>query len=179
MTLFGKLTVWAFATLAVTAIAFAAGQNLPAGEGKSLIEGKCVQCHELAKTTDLKHTREEWADKVKMMQSYGAAISEAEFPVVVDYLAAHFGKTPASTPGDGSAAADAAQLPPGNGRGLVAVACTGCHDLSDVTGKKLSRAEWTEVVERMVGYGSSFDGDRLDELKSKLVVDYLSMHYAK
>ena len=51
MRVFVNLAVSVFATVALAAIAFAAGQELPAGEGKAVVEGKCTLCHDLAKVT--------------------------------------------------------------------------------------------------------------------------------
>jgi mono/diheme cytochrome c family protein len=78
-----------------------------------------------------------------------------------------------------TAAADAENLPPGDGRELIAVACTTCHDLTNVKSQKLSKDEWSITVERMVGYGTSFDGNRLDEAQVALAVNYLAANYSK
>jgi mono/diheme cytochrome c family protein len=80
---------------------------------------------------------------------------------------------------DATAAADAEHLPAGDGRELIAVACTTCHDLTNVKSQKLSKDEWKIMVERMVGYGTLFDGARLDEEQIALAVNYLSTHYTK
>ena len=84
-----------------------------------------------------------------------------------------------TSPTGPTAVADAERLPPGDGRELIAVACTTCHDLTNVKSQKLSKDEWKVMVDRMVGYGTTFDGIRLDEEQVALAVNYLAMHYSK
>ena len=60
-------------------------------------------------------------------------------------------------------------LPDGPGKKTLESACTTCHSLEIVTGKKYSRAQWLDVVDRMkVPLGA--------EEKSDLV-GYLSRHF--
>jgi cytochrome c5 len=67
------------------------GGGLPAGDGKKIVEEKCTACHD----TDLimaKHqSKDEWTDTVKIMVASGAAVTDAEMPVLIDYLAKNFG----------------------------------------------------------------------------------------
>ena len=67
---------------------------LPNGPGKTNVERMCAACHGLALVTATQRTREEWQDVVGNMVRRGAPGSPADVIAVVDYLTAHFGKTP-------------------------------------------------------------------------------------
>ena len=47
-------------------------------------------CHEAAKATSVKLTREGWIETIDRMKAFGAAGSEDEFAAVLEYLATHF-----------------------------------------------------------------------------------------
>jgi len=89
-------------TLALTAcsgIGAGAQQELPAGEGREVVVGLCTQCHGLREFAPLRHSREDWQRIVADMVSRGAAASESEIGIVVDYLEKYLGTaTPAGAP---------------------------------------------------------------------------------
>ena len=72
--------------------AFVRAQDLPDGEGKDLVMNVCTQCHDLARITSKKRTKEEWNDTVDKMAMRGAKASDEEFETIVAYLAKNFGK---------------------------------------------------------------------------------------
>ena len=124
-----------------------------------------------------KATKEEWTEVLKNMQAYGLTVSDADFAKIVDYLAANFGTGAAPAQGGGGAAqspADEWGLPAGEGRDVVATACTGCHDLEGVKNKKLTVAEWKDIVNNMVGYGAT-----LSDAQVTAVSEYLAKAYPK
>src|SRR5262245_17935112 len=45
-------------------------------------------------------------------------------------------------------------LPNGNGKELVRMTCSACHDLSPITGAGFSRQEWETVVRSMIDMGA-------------------------
>ena len=47
-------------------------------------------CHEAAKATSVKLTREGWIETIDRMKAFGAAGSDEEFAAVLEYLAMHF-----------------------------------------------------------------------------------------
>src|SRR5438046_234898 len=80
---------------ALTAFLLAASvqaQDLPDGVGKDLVMNVCTQCHDLARITSKKRTKEEWNDTVDKMATRGAKASDEEFDTIVTYLVKYFGK---------------------------------------------------------------------------------------
>jgi virginiamycin B lyase len=73
--------------------------NLPEGEGKAIVEGKCGQCHFLHRLTQMRWTRNNWEKKIAWMRERiherrGATdLTEQEVTTVVDYLAKNFSDT--------------------------------------------------------------------------------------
>jgi hypothetical protein len=51
-------------------------------------------------------------------------------------------------------AQDASDLPDGPGKDKVATACSGCHDLGQVTSQHQSADRWADVVSVMVNNGA-------------------------
>jgi hypothetical protein len=51
----------------------------------------CTSCHDLARVKIQALSKEEWAGLIKGMVSEGAAVSDDEMDLIVDYLARHFG----------------------------------------------------------------------------------------
>ena len=55
-------------------------------DGKALVEERCSTCHDLARITSAKKTRDEWQANVERMVDKGAQLSAEEQAVVIDYL---------------------------------------------------------------------------------------------
>ncbi|WP_213804716.1 hypothetical protein [Granulicella sp. dw_53] len=64
---------------------------MPDGPGKAVIQKACVGCHNLKVITSKHATHDEWAAIVDQMVSRGAEVSDSDVPVVVQYLADHYG----------------------------------------------------------------------------------------
>ena len=64
---------------------------IPDGPGKSIVLEVCTQCHDLTRVTRTGHTPEEWQEILLTMLNEGAPLSDADFPVVLLYLARNFG----------------------------------------------------------------------------------------
>jgi cytochrome c5 len=60
-------------------------------DGKTLLEDRCVQCHDLERTTSKQKTREQWEQTVTAMVQKGTQLSDEEQTVLVDYLAEQYG----------------------------------------------------------------------------------------
>ena len=83
---------YAFAILFVAGLAQSgfAQDTLPDGPGKDQVLRVCSTCHEAAKATSVKLTREGWVETIDRMKAFGAAGIDAEFAAVLEYLATHF-----------------------------------------------------------------------------------------
>ncbi len=67
-----------------------AQDTLPDAPGKKETLQVCSTCHEAAKATSVKLTRDGWVETIDRMKAFGAAGSDDEFAAVLDYLATHF-----------------------------------------------------------------------------------------
>lgn len=67
-----------------------AQDTLPEAPGKNETLQVCGTCHEAAKATSVKLTREGWIETIDRMKAFGAGGSDAEFAAVLEYLSTHF-----------------------------------------------------------------------------------------
>ena len=67
-----------------------AQDTLPEAPGKAETLQLCSACHEAAKATSVKLTREGWIETIDRMKAFGATGSNDEFAAVLDYLATNF-----------------------------------------------------------------------------------------
>jgi competence protein ComEA len=77
------------AAVAISPPAFAQ-DTLPDAPGKKETLQVCSTCHEAAKATSVKLTREGWVETIDRMKAFGAAGTDQEFSAVLEYLATHF-----------------------------------------------------------------------------------------
>jgi len=68
--------------------------------------------------------------------------------------------------------AQAPQLPQGDGRDLVAVACAQCHVLAPITAMRLGQTGWRNHVTNMVMRGA-----QLNAREAETVVNYLTANF--
>jgi cytochrome c-type biogenesis protein CcmH/NrfF len=61
-------------------------------DGATLVQERCSVCHPLTRVESANHTAAEWKTIVNTMISRGAQLSSEEETVVVNYLAANFGR---------------------------------------------------------------------------------------
>jgi cytochrome c5 len=149
-----------FATILFAAVATASMQTPAAPDpGQVILNRACTVCHTLGEITKFKgyYGRDQWADVVRTMRADGAQLQDSEVTPLVDYLFKTYGRL---------------ELPEGDGRNILEMSCTGCHDLSVVTKAKLSRAAWQDLVGRMIGMGAKVDDAQLPTL-----VDYLNKNF--
>jgi virginiamycin B lyase len=70
--------------------------NVPEGNGKELVTGKCSFCHDAARIVNARYDRERWQAVVDDMQTYALGsdaakpLTSQEVNVLMDYLAANF-----------------------------------------------------------------------------------------
>jgi cytochrome c5 len=69
------------------------GIDLPAGEGRAVLERSCTNCHDLAGLAAYKgyYDAGRWRALIDTMVSHGAQLDEAESALLTDYLVEHFG----------------------------------------------------------------------------------------
>jgi cytochrome c5 len=58
---------------------------------RTLVEKTCSSCHVISQVTAQRKTADQWAGTVDQMIGYGATISDADYPKIVDYLAKYHG----------------------------------------------------------------------------------------
>jgi len=149
-----------FITLIVAAAAFGAAQ-LPEGEGKKLIEGRCVSCHSLEPIINHKADRDSWQQLVVKMVGYGAPLDDKEVDVAVDYLGKYFGpEKTGESPEEKTA------------KRFIEGICSSCHDSNFIKGTEGTKEEWLDIVNRMNGKGAG-----LSERDVELLAEYLAKNY--
>jgi competence protein ComEA len=85
-----KLIVFIILLVAACAGPLFAQDTLPDAPGKQEVLQVCGTCHEAAKATSVKLTREGWIETIDRMKAFGAGGSDAEFAAVLEYLSTHF-----------------------------------------------------------------------------------------
>jgi cytochrome c5 len=168
--IFGRTAMWAWATLALASMAFAAVQDpqLPEGDGKKVLQTACTACHGLDGVVRLHLDKDGWEGLVASMVSNGAQVDTKDFPVLIDYLVKNFGKAAPAGQTASSGSNDAAA------KKILEDNCTSCHDLDLVSSQKLSKDEWQSVVASMVAKGAS-----LADKDAPVLVEYLAKTYKK
>jgi len=85
-----KACVLAFAAAIALSHPVFAQDTLPDAPGKNETLQVCSTCHEAAKATSVKLTRDGWVETIDRMKAFGAAGSDEEFAAVLEYLATYF-----------------------------------------------------------------------------------------
>jgi mono/diheme cytochrome c family protein len=68
---------------------------LPAGSGLAIAQTQCLQCHSSDILRQQRLTEKQWTAAVEKMIKWGAVVKDDEKPLLIAYLAKHFG--PANT----------------------------------------------------------------------------------
>ncbi len=68
--------------------------DLPDGDGKTILLTSCTTCHDLTEVTKLRgfYTRAQWRDVIVTMKEYGAMVDEKQVETLADYLGQNLGK---------------------------------------------------------------------------------------
>ena len=68
--------------------------DLPDGDGKTILLTSCTTCHDLTEVTKLRgfYTRAQWRDVIVTMKEYGAMVDEKQIETLADYLGQNLGK---------------------------------------------------------------------------------------
>ena len=88
-----KLHLWFASLLAATipTLAQTLEGQLPAGEGKDVVERVCSPCHGVYPLTQRNRSREAWLATISTMQANGAQGTRSDFQTVADYLTKYVG----------------------------------------------------------------------------------------
>jgi cytochrome c5 len=163
----GKGVLWFWTSAAMAAMAFAAVQEaqLPEGDGKKIIEEKCVICHDVMPITEKRASKDDWAETIQRMKLSGADLDDAQTNTLVEYLAMNLGPA-------GSTASAGGGLPEGAGKQIIETACTGCHGVDYVTDARYSKDQWQEVIDRM-----KLSGAAVGDSEVPVLLDYLTRNF--
>lgn len=128
-------------TLGIGAAALSCrAQTLPDAPGRAVYQHACGACHSVNMVLGRKMTRDQWSAVVTDMITKGAKISDADIPVIVDYLALSFppGASPAPAGGRARGGGGGLTMGPNNrqivdpaaearGRTVYIAECLTCH----------------------------------------------------
>jgi cytochrome c5 len=148
-------------------------QAAPAGDpGKAILESSCVTCHGLDQlTSHVYDTKEPYEALVRNMIGYGATVTDAQIPVLVDYMFKTYGKKSAAA----APAANSAAATPDPGKAILESACTVCHGLDGLANHNYTSKEpYESLVKSMVAYGANVKDEQMGPL-----VDYMFKTYGK
>jgi len=141
----------------------AARQDLPEGKGAELARDKCLNCHEADVIVAQRLSGQGWTREVEKMIRWGAAVSDAEKEVLIDYFAAHFKpRSAASAPAAGD----------DRGKKIFEEKCLLCHEADLTQQQRLSRQGWTREVEKMIRWGAA-----VSDAEKEPLIDYLSGNF--
>ena len=80
-----KLLLVVFVLL-MTGLFLAACSSDASPDGKTVLEDRCVECHNLSRVKSASMTREEWSRNIDRMITLGAELSSDERDLLLDYL---------------------------------------------------------------------------------------------
>jgi len=93
MVRFGRTPIAAAVILGLTAasgtVADAPGA-FPPGTGQAEVQAACGPCHAITVVTSARKSQPEWASTVDAMITRGAPVADADYDVIVEYLARNF-----------------------------------------------------------------------------------------
>ncbi len=143
-------------------------------EGLQLLEEACASCHDLQRVFWQQKTEEGWEQAIAIMVWRGAQLLPGEAKIIQNYLVSDYDwdLSPSSSATPAGAGSVAYPLPEGSGKGLVAEACVGCHDLNRIVSQPRSGEEWRRIVQDMVRLGTPLNAG-----EAETVIDYLSTSF--
>src|SRR5262249_49463486 len=140
--------------------------KLPPGEGSDIVTERCLSCHGPEPIIQQRLPRDKWLGEVEKMIRWGGEVPAESKDKLVDYLAKNFAyhpiippKMPGSLPGD-------------EGKDVVDQSCLSCHGGEPISQQRLSRAQWTAEVDKMIRWGAEVTADQ----KTRLI-DYLAKNF--
>lgn len=158
--------------------------ELPAGEGRELVQEVCSSCHSLTPVLMKRDGEGGWRHTVgRMVLQRQAQLLPEEFEAVVRYLSTRLGPgmspmqtgvLPPEAFGGGATAAREVALPEGAGKPLVAARCALCHDLGRVVSVPRTTDEWAQITRNMIDRGPDATAEEVQTIAA-----YLSAHFGE
>ena len=183
--------LWAAVTVVSAAIVLGQGGGAP-GEpgggaataaatsdpGKVILDAACTSCHNLdGLSNHIYDSKEPYENLVRSMIAYGATVTDAQMPSLVDYMLKTYGKKPAAgtTAPPPANAAGAVAAAPDPGKAILDSACTSCHGLDGMANHVYaSKDPYEMLVKSMIAYGAT-----VTDAQMPLLVDYMFKTYGK
>ena len=147
----------------------AAANPFPDHPGREIVSVACTQCHGPNVFTQLRMGDKAWRAQIYDMILRGAQIGPDDIDTAVKYMVASYGP---GVPFPGQQPVQVS-LADGSAQSLVEGGCALCHGLDRVVATKRSKAEWQNIVNRMIYFGSPLSPDQVSS-----VVDYLAANYS-
>ena len=164
--MFRRTAIWLVLTSTLASLSMAAPQELPEGDGRKLLEGRCANCHSLKPVVTLKQSQAAWKKLVVKMVGYGAQLDDKEVDVAIGYLTKYFGP-------ESSAAAAKPDSPEEKiAKRYIEGICSSCHDAGLIRTTEATKQQWLDIVTRMNGLDAGVSQRDVD-----LLVDYLASKY--
>ena len=136
-----------------------ATQNAPA-DVQATLDAACATCHDLSAVQPGLYTMAEWQATIDRMLGYGASLTAEQNDSILAFLAT-----------DAPAADEGGGVDPAAAQAVLNSACATCHDLSGVEPGVYTGAEWTDTINRMLGYGASVSEEQFELLLDFLATD--------
>jgi cytochrome c5 len=165
--MFGRTGSWIALATALTMVPPSTAQALPEGEGKTLLERRCVGCHTLKPVVDLHQNQEAWRKLVVKMVEYGAQLDGKEVDLATAYLTSHFGPGSSVTAKTDSAEDKIAKR-------YIQGICSSCHDAGLIRSTEATKQQWLDIVTRMNGLDAG-----VSQRDVELLVNYLARQYGR
>jgi cytochrome c5 len=152
--------------------------ELPRGPVRQVILNTCTACHGIDDYAYYAMDRAGWQKLIENMKEKGAAISDDNRSILLDWLVTKFGPDSKPFPrvktegpvlnfGGGDAAAREAAA-----KRLVDSVCRTCHTLERIEVAKYSGDQWRDIVRSMKTKGA-----QLDDADVAPLVEYLTKTY--
>jgi len=78
------------AVAATTVTVAEAPSEFPPGRGQAQVQATCAPCHAITVVTSARKSAGEWAGTVDAMITRGAPVADADYDIIVEYLARNF-----------------------------------------------------------------------------------------
>lgn len=164
--MFRRTAICLVLTAAFASLLMAEPQELPEGEGKKLLEERCVGCHSLKPVVNLKQSRDAWKKLVVKMVGYGAQLDDKQVDVATEYLTKHFGPETSAAPAKPESPEEKIA------KRYIEGICSSCHDAGLIRSTEATKQQWLDIVTRMNGLDAGVSQRDVDVL-----VDYLASKY--